>query len=82
MSKNETVDVTIKLPKSIIDFLKDMGEDPMEYIVYAIIEDIRSGLEADAWSGSRRWVKKHNLMPIFRQHEMQVDDSINPEKDC
>ncbi len=80
MSKEDLVEVTVKLPRGVVDFLTDMGENLEEYIVYTIVHDIAAGLDADAWCLPKYWVKKHNLGPIFQQHKISVSSYINPAK--
>ena len=79
MSEIETVEMTLKLPKGIVDFLKDMGENVDEYLVRAIVCDIAAGLEADAFWNPKYLVKKHNLMPAFKHYDAGPSSYINPE---
>ena len=80
MTKDDTVEVTLRLPKNIVSFLEDMGENLEEYIVYVMVDNIAAGLDADAWVDPKHWVNKHKLMPIFKKHEIPVSSYIDPTK--
>lgn len=51
MSKEETVEVTLKLPKAIVDFLKDMqttlNMTVEEYLVFSIIQAVGADLDTN-----------------------------------
>ena len=79
MSEQETVEVTLKLPKAIVDFLKDMNVNVEEYIVHNVIGVIEADLEADTFYCPKQLVEKHNLMPVFREFNVDVSNYINPE---
>jgi len=79
MSKQETVEVTLKLPKAIVDFLKAMGVDVEEYLTRTIVDNVEADLEADTFYYPKQLVEKHNLMPVFRKFNISVSNYINPE---
>jgi len=79
MSKQETVEVTLKLPKAVVDFLNAVDVNVEEYLVHTIVDNIAADLEADTFYYPKRLVEKFNLMPIFREFNVSVDRYINPE---
>lgn len=79
MNKRKLVEVTLKLPKPIIDLLKDVGENVEEYLVQSIIGVVEADLEADAFWNPKRLAEKHNLMPIFKSCNILVSSYVNPE---
>jgi len=48
--KIEYEEVTIKVPKPIMGFLRNIGEKPQEWIEYQVFDSVRAHL--DAWSGT------------------------------
>jgi len=79
MSEKETVEVTVKLPKAIVDFLKSMNVDVEEYIVHNVVGVIEADLEADTFYYPKQLVEKHNLMTVFRKFNISVSSYVNPE---
>lgn len=79
--KDDLVEITLKIPKGIISFLKDMNQNVEEYLVRAIVCDIVAGLEADAWCDPKYFVRKHNLMPAFRRYEAYPSSYIIPNEE-
>jgi len=79
MSKQETVEITLTLPKAIVDFLKSMNVDVEEYIIHNVIGVIAADLEADTFYCPKELVEKHSLMPVFREFNISVSSYVNPE---
>lgn len=79
-AKEDTVEVTVKLPKAIVDFLKDMDVDVEGYIVHNVIGVIEADLEADGFCNPKRVVEKHNLVPIFEKHGLSISSYIDPRE--
>jgi len=77
--KQETVEVTLKLPKALIDFLNAMDVNVEEYLVLTIVDNIAADLEADTFHYPKQLVEKHNLMPVFRRFNVSVSNYIDPE---
>jgi len=77
MSEKE-VEVTLRLPKSIVNLLKDVSENVEEYLAREIIGVIEADLEADVFGDPKQLVKKHNLMPIFRKYGVSVSSYVEP----
>lgn len=78
-SKQETVAVTLKLPKAVVDLLNAVDLNVEEYLVHTIVDSIAADLSADTFYYSKQLVEKHNLMPIFRKFNISVCSYINPE---
>ena len=78
--KIEYVEVTVKVPRKIFDFLKDL-EKPMnmtvkEYIEHSIIQDVFSDMDCTAGGGGPFFdpdelIKRYELKPIFQKHGIQ-----------
>jgi len=79
MSKQETVEVTLKLPKAIVDLLNAVDVNVEEYLVHNIVGVIEADLEADTFYYPKQLVEKHNLMPVFREFNISVSSYVNPE---
>ena len=79
MSEEETVEVTVKLPKAIVEFLKDMTSNMEEYIVHNIVQMVEADLEADEFYNPKQVVEKYNLMPVFEKHDISVSSHVKPE---
>ena len=76
MSKNETVKVTLELPKQITEFIKESWgtNDLQKTLTKEVIEMCFSQLDADANEESvfpEELIKKYGLMPIFKQFVKQ-----------
>jgi hypothetical protein len=65
MSKQETVEVTIKLPKTVVDFIKDMEGDVAEYVAYTIVDLMTSYVEG---VNAEQLMAKYNLKPAFKEY--------------
>lgn len=50
MNEIEYVEVTIKVPKKIADFLKIAGQDAKEYIEYSIKECCKADIEQNLFN--------------------------------
>ena len=72
MSKEETVEVTIKLPKAIVDFIKDQeGKDVSGYITHCIMELHVSYLENvsdETGEDAETVMNQYNLKPVFKEY--------------
>ena len=65
MSKQETVEVTVKLPKAIVDCIRDMEGDPAKWISKQIIDLLVSYIEC---VDETQLMDKYDLKPVFREH--------------
>ena len=70
MSKEETVEVTIKLPKAIADFLKDEEHDLAEYVTQTIIESVLSEIEGVT---PKIIMDRYKLAPVFEAYGVLPD---------
>jgi len=77
----ETVEVTLKVPKAIVDFLKEVVGDVEPYMVRTLVADVEGGLDGDGYNLAKHFVRQYNLLPIFEQYRVTVSDYINPN-DC
>ena len=68
--KQEIVQVTLKLPKQITEFIKaEWPTDNLEEtLTKGIIEDCLSALEGDFDTEPEETVNKYGLLPIFKQY--------------
>jgi hypothetical protein len=76
MSEAQLVEVTLKLPKRLVNFLKDMQEGFMEkpaeeYLTSCIIDSVRADVEAidgsgGVFSSSQAIIKKYGLQEVFK----------------
>lgn len=67
MSKQETVEVTLKLPKAIVDFL---GKENLEQrLTKDVIEGVLSQIEGDYFS-PETVMANHGLKQIFKQYNV------------
>lgn len=67
MSKEETVEVTLRLPKAIVDFL---GKENLEQrLTKDVIEGVLSQIEGDYFSPETVMVN-HGLKRIFKQYNV------------
>jgi len=65
MSKQETVEVTIKLPKTVVDFIKDMEGDVQQYIAHTIVDLMVSYVES---VNAKQLMDQYNLKPVFKEY--------------
>ncbi len=77
----ETVDVTLKLPKCLADFLNAHVENLEEWLVDEIVNHVHGQLEAEVFFNPKEAVKKYNLMPLFNAHEITVSSVIDPDRE-
>jgi len=71
MSEKETVEVTLKLPKQIAEYIKaEYPTDNLEEtLTKDIVEDSLSQLEGeDDTETTKALMKKYGLLPIFKQY--------------
>ena len=74
MSEKETVDVTLKLPKAIVDFLKDsertLEMTVEEYLTYSIIQTVAADIDTfDVFVPSwKQIVDKYGLGPTLKRY--------------
>ena len=64
--------VQVKVPKAIMDLLRDFVEDPEEYLMWLIVDSVKSVLEADFSNGGQgeiisleKIVKRYGLDRVF-----------------
>ena len=70
MSKEEFVEVTIKLPKPIAEFLQTFpskNQNLEETITFIIIEHVRIDVE----NAEETLTDTYNLEPIFKKYEVE-----------
>jgi len=82
MSKQETVEVTLKLPKAIVDFLKDSEKalemTMEEYLVYSIMQVVGADIDTlDTFVptpkqivkqyGLKATLKEYNALPYLKK---------------
>jgi len=67
MSKEETVEITVKLPKAVYDFIKDMEGDVAEFVAYNIVELMVTYVEG---INASRLMDKYNLKPAFKAYSV------------
>ena len=65
MSKEETVEIRVKLPKTVVDFIKDMEGDVAKYIAYCIVDLTTSYIEN---VNAEYLMAKYNLKPAFKAY--------------
>jgi hypothetical protein len=67
-------EVTIKVPKSILDILKDMqeatGHSVEEYLTTSVVEMVESQLVAGEFCSPRHLVDKYDLKPTFESYDV------------
>jgi hypothetical protein len=75
MEKNEYVEITVKIPKGINDFLQAIGVKVKEYLEESIPEIFGSHLEvfndsADVFIDVEKLIKEHRLkeIPIVKDY--------------
>ena len=73
MNKPETVEVTLKLPKQITEFIKDSWDTDNleETLTKEIVEISYAQLDADANEKGifqEELIEKYGLLPIFKQY--------------
>lgn len=69
MENNQTIEyetVQLKIPKNIMNLLRDFLEQPVnKYLEYSIIETVKADLEADELISHRKLVEKYKLQDIL-----------------
>jgi len=65
MSKQETVEVTLKLPKAVVDCIRALEGDPAKWIAHEIIELMVSYVEC---VNATQLMNKYGLKPVFKEH--------------
>jgi len=65
MSKQETVEVTLRLPKAVVDCIREMEGDPAMFIAGEIIGLMVSYLES---VDATQLMDKYDLKPVFKEH--------------
>ncbi|MEM0253247.1 MAG: hypothetical protein QXK78_01640 [Candidatus Bathyarchaeia archaeon] len=64
--KIEYETVQLKIPKNIMNLLRDSLEGSIEeYLEYSIIEVVKADLEADALISHKKIIEKYKLQEIF-----------------
>ena len=58
----ELEEVTIKVPKLVLDFLRKTEEDPVRWIEYTIVDNVRAEVEG---MFPDDWMKLFNLDTVF-----------------
>lgn len=77
MSKEETVEITIRVPQGIVDFLKDMekilGMTVKEYIVYNLAGVVVADLdEGSVFFDPQRFAEKYRLTSFFKEQDISI----------
>ena len=74
MSKEEKVEVTLKLPKAVVDFIKsvDKPESLEEYLVQQIVETMQSYVEMLECTAGLL-MNRFNLGPVFKEYGVFPD---------
>ncbi len=75
MNKTETVEVTLKLPKQITEFIKDSWDTDNleETLTKEIVEISYAQLDADANEKGifqEELIEKYGLLPIFKKYDV------------
>jgi len=70
MSKQETVEITVKLPKAIVDYLKCMKSDVAEYIQSSVVGYIQADIEFEHMHPilPEKVMEKYGLKTIFKEY--------------
>ncbi|MEM3881672.1 MAG: hypothetical protein QXD19_08010 [Candidatus Bathyarchaeia archaeon] len=64
--KIEYETVQLKIPKNIMNLLRDFLEEPIEeYLERSIIEVVKADLESDALISHEKVIEKYKLQEIF-----------------
>jgi len=71
MGKMEMVEVKLKLPKALVDFIQAMGEDVEEYLAYTIIDGVHAAVEAGEFT--QKLIDKQGLPPLFKAYGVISD---------
>jgi hypothetical protein len=69
--KIEFEQVTIKVPRLVLDFLRKTEDDAVEWIEYTVVDNVRAEIEGMTWE---EWASLFNLEPVF-------DAVLKKEKD-
>lgn len=66
-SKLEFEEVIIKVPKHIMEFLRDHGEDPKEYLEYSLVAVFQADLETceGVFINYKDALTRYNLANVF-----------------
>ena len=65
MSKQETVEVTLRLPKALVDFLEIMEGDIKEYLTHTIVDLHMSYVEG---LDAKMLMQVFKLTPVFKEY--------------
>ena len=71
MSKEETVEVTLKLPKRVVDFIRDVEGKVEEYLVQCIVDLHVSYVEclaSDTKEYPEKIMDQYGLRPVFKSY--------------
>ena len=66
MSRNQTVEVKVKIPKAVYDLIRATTENPEQYLTKSIIQVVYADLDAGALAGPE--TKPERLTAVFREH--------------
>jgi len=77
MSNLKTVEVTVKLPKAIVDFLEGMGIDVEEYIIYNVVGCVHADLDDMAFA-RRRLAEKYDMKSAFESCGYKIEEYWKP----
>jgi len=64
--KIEFETVQVRIPKRIMDMLREHKDDIDGYLTYSIVSFIRADLEAGVFADHEAIIEKFNLQPIFK----------------
>lgn len=65
MSKQETVEVTLRLPKALVDFIRTMEGDVEEYLAYTVVDLHMSYVEG---IDAKMLMDHFKLKPVFKEY--------------
>lgn len=68
MSRNQTVEVKVKIPKAVFDLIAATTDNLEQYLKKSIIDVVRADLDAGVLAGPEVTPKK--LATVFREQEL------------
>jgi len=60
-------EITVKVPRAIMDFLRANEDKPIEYIEYSIVDFMHADVEAGVFNDPTRLAEKWCLNPVFQR---------------
>lgn len=77
MSKQETVEVTLKLPKAIVDYLREDEKSIEETLAHEIVDVVRQDVEACTGEDVAEIL---NLTSIFKEYGMWANKRMSKQE--